>query len=198
MPQEKKPEVSILVPARNDRTMDRLLRSLEKQTFKNFEVLIADDSDIPLKIERGKLSVRHFHTGRMTVSEKFNYMSKAARADRVLLTETGVVMPEDWLETMLSEYEEGMLLRAPQVAFPQDAAVNITSIMLPRKVMREVKHDTNLTFADDVDWMMALDMAGVKKKLTTKTQVYHYMDRHWKKQLKYLQNQDKMMKVENL
>jgi glycosyltransferase involved in cell wall biosynthesis len=106
--------VSVIVPVKNDKRLFDLIKALEKQTFKDFEVLIADDSDEKLLNEKDikniKLNLKYFHTKPSTISDKMMFLVKKAKADKITITESDYIPSERWLEDLLSEYEDKKLL----------------------------------------------------------------------------------------
>ncbi len=166
-------KVSVLVPVKNDKRIIDLIHALEKQTFKDFEVLIADDSEKRLFYRKTKLNLRYFHTEPMSIAEKFDFLVKEANGKMITITESDCAPSENWLKELVSEYEDDRTIIVGTQRLP--GRVNYGNLLLPKSAF-EIKHDTNLKIADDTDWFITLGEMGFKFKEIDKAVVLHYKD----------------------
>ena len=150
-------KVSVVVPVKNDIRIFDLIRALEKQTFKDFEVLIADDSKEKLFNEKTNLDLKYFHTKSMTIADKFNFLSKRAKANNIAVTESDCIPSEKWLEELVSEYEnDETIVVGAQVTSEN---INYGNLLIPKKAFK-IPHDNSMKIADDTDWFLRLSERG--------------------------------------
>jgi glycosyltransferase involved in cell wall biosynthesis len=100
-----KPRISIVIPTLNEeRFLPKLLASIAKQTFKDYEVIVADagskDSTVKLAKEWGARVVK----GGMPGPGR-NAGARAAKADKIFFLDADVELPDDFLEPALAEID---------------------------------------------------------------------------------------------
>jgi len=164
-------KVSIIVPVKDDKRISNLIRALERQTFKNFEVLIADDSKERLFNEKTKLDLKYFHKIPMSIADKFHFLGKKAKADIIAVTESDCVPSERWLEELLSEYENDKTIVVGAQVTSEN--INYGNLLIPKKAFK-ISHDNILKIADDTDWFLTLTEKGFVLKSINKAVVRHY------------------------
>lgn len=102
---------SIIVPVYNrPDECDELLDSLTRQTFKDFEVLIVEDgSSLPCEavVTRyaATLPVRYYAKPNSGPGQTRNYGVERATGDYVLILDSDVVLPEDYLAAIETELQ---------------------------------------------------------------------------------------------
>jgi glycosyltransferase involved in cell wall biosynthesis len=101
--------LSIIIPTLNEENyLPRLLDSIEKQTFKNYEIIVADggstDKTIEIAKQRGCSVVRG---GLPAVGR--NKGGEVANGDFLLFLDTDIVLPNKFFENMLNEFEKHKL-----------------------------------------------------------------------------------------
>ena len=134
-------KVSVVVVARNEEdNIVALLEGLENQSYSNsfFEVLIVDDSSedktvdkierfivgssLDLKLLRLEESLNDNKSKKAGIS----YAMKFAEGDIVVLTDADCVLQKEWLETIVSFYDEykPKMIIAPVSYFPSKTFLN--------------------------------------------------------------------------
>jgi glycosyltransferase involved in cell wall biosynthesis len=163
-------KVSIIIPVKNDKRIFDLISRLEKQSFKDFEVLIQDASDEKLNIKTN-LNLRHFYIKNMSISDAFHLLAKKAKSKLIVITESDCLPSERWLEELLSEYENDKTIVVGAQAQPK--ILGYGNILIPKKAFK-VPHDRSLKIADDTDWYLTLEERGFRFKYIDKALVMHY------------------------
>lgn len=165
-------KVSVIVPVKDDKKIFNLISRLEKQSFKDFEILIQDASDKKLNIKT-KLKLRHFYIKNMSISDAFHLLAKKAKSKLIVITESDCLPSERWLEELLSEYENDKTIVVGAQAQPK--ILGYGNILLPKKAFK-IPHDRSLKIADDTDWYLTLEKKGFRFKYIDKALVMHYKD----------------------
>ena len=112
------PELTIVVPCYNGgRFFDQMFASLDRQTFRNFEVIVVDDgstdADTKARLQNLPVGTSVIHQENKGLAAARNTGFKAARADIVLPLDC-----DDVLEpTFLSEAMALLAAAPPEVAF---------------------------------------------------------------------------------
>lgn len=101
--------LSIIIPTLNEEEyLPFLLDSIKKQTFQNYEVIVADanskDKTEQIAKERGCLLVQG---GLPSIGR--NRGAEIARGELLLFLDADVIMPPDFFENILREFEAGRL-----------------------------------------------------------------------------------------
>lgn len=111
--------VSIIIPTLNEvKYLPRLLASIQKQTLKDYEVLVADagSTDKTTQIAR-KNGCKVINGGRPAVGR--NAGAKAARGEYLLFLDADTILPEKFLESTLAEMSSRELDSASCYLTPQ-------------------------------------------------------------------------------
>lgn len=101
--------LSIVIPTLKEKeNLERLLQSLEKQTYKDFEVIVADagSTDGTIKIAE-KYGASIVKGGRVGVGR--NAGAKVAKGDLIYFFDADVVLTQDFIENTLKKFEEKKL-----------------------------------------------------------------------------------------
>ncbi|MBU5689723.1 MAG: glycosyltransferase family A protein [Candidatus Aenigmatarchaeota archaeon] len=169
------PKVSVIVPVKDDRRLIDLIKALENQTFKDFEVLIADSSKERIFKGETTLNMKYYHTKPMKISEAMTFLSKKATSEIIAITESDCAPNEHWLEDLYSEYVDSktIIVGAQNIVSPHAEIISFGSLLLPKKAF-SVKFDKNLKLAEDTDWFFSLKERGFKFKQINKGLVTHY------------------------
>lgn len=107
-----KPKISIFVPTGNRAlTLEKVLDSLSKQTYKNFEVIIVDyksTDETPDVINeyKDKLSIKIIHQIEKGLSKAANLALDVAQGDIFIRTDDDVVMDEGWLDAVNNTFKK--------------------------------------------------------------------------------------------
>ena len=97
---------SIIIPVYNrPGEVDDLLRSLARQTYKGFEVVVVEDgSDIPCREVaaryEGELDIRYFAIPNGGPSAARNYGAKESAGDYLLILDSDCVLPDRYVEAI--------------------------------------------------------------------------------------------------
>lgn len=99
-------KTSIIVPTRNEATfLPHLLESLERQTFKDFEIIVADAASTDRTREVAEAHGAMVVTGGMPGPGR-NAGARHAKGEILFFLDADVVLPPDFLETAVAEMEE--------------------------------------------------------------------------------------------
>lgn len=171
------PKASVIVTVKNDKRIFDLIKALEKQTFKDFEVLIADSSEKMLFDGKTSLNMKYFHTKPMTIADSLMFLAKKASSNIIAITESDCVPNERWLEDLINEYEDDktIIVGSQDIVSPHVEVVSFGSLLLPKNVFK-IKMNKRLKVAEDTDWFMTLKEKGYKFKKVNKALVTHYKD----------------------
>jgi len=171
------PKVSVIVTVKNDKRLLNLIDALEKQTFKDFELLIADSSEERIFKGETKLNMKYFHTKPMTIADSLMFLAKKASSNIIAITESDCVPNERWLEDLINQYEDKktIVVGSQDIVSPRVEVISFASLLLPKEAFK-VKMEKQLKVAEDTDWFMSLKEKGFKFKKINKALVIHYKD----------------------
>ena len=102
----KKIAISIIIPTLNEENyLPRLLDALKKQTFKNYEIIVADagSTDSTKKIAR-RFGCRIVKGG--LPGKGRNKGAETAKADLLLFLDADIILPRGFLKKTLKEFKE--------------------------------------------------------------------------------------------
>jgi glycosyltransferase involved in cell wall biosynthesis len=109
MTEELNQLISIVIPTRNEeKRLLRLLRSIKKQNYKNYEILIADykSSDKTLEIAR-KYGCKIIRVKRRGIARAKNAAMRRAKGDIVAFIDADCVLPKrDLLKNVLTAFKQ--------------------------------------------------------------------------------------------
>jgi glycosyltransferase involved in cell wall biosynthesis len=119
-----KPQISIVIPTLNEeRFLPKLLTSISKQRFKDYEVIVADagskDHTVKLAKEWGARVVK----GGMPGPGR-NAGARAARSDMIFFLDADVELPDDFFEPALAEIEKKGLECATWGVYANDGDIS--------------------------------------------------------------------------
>lgn len=129
------PEVSFVIPLKDDPLIDRLFQSLHEQSCKNFEVVVVDSSTSDASVntlqkwsENFPVTAVDAKCGRGTAR---NIGAKFAKADILAFVDADVILPSNFVEELTKMFKENRRLKA--VGFPIYPA---RSVRIPNVVYR--------------------------------------------------------------
>jgi len=171
------PKVSVIVTVKDDKRLIDLIKALEKQTFKDFELLVADSSEKRIFNETTTLDLKYFHTKPMTIAESLMFLAKRAKAEIIAITESDCIPNERWLEDLVSEYEDEktIIVGTQDIVSPRVEIISFASILVHKNAFK-IKMNKHLNVGEDTDWFMSLKENGFKFKKINKALVIHYKD----------------------
>jgi glycosyltransferase involved in cell wall biosynthesis len=101
--------ISIIVPTLNEENcLVRLLDSLKKQSLKDYEIIIADAGSIDKTIEVAKNYGCKVVPGGMPARGR-NEGAKLAQGELLLFLDADIILPEDFLDIFLREFQKRKL-----------------------------------------------------------------------------------------
>jgi glycosyltransferase involved in cell wall biosynthesis len=110
----KNPKVSVVIPAYNEEEfIGTTLKSLINQTYKNFELIVVDNnsSDQTADVAR-RYGARVVFEKKKGVASARQTGFFASKSDIIACTDADAVVPENWLEKIVSAYEKDKKLIA--------------------------------------------------------------------------------------
>lgn len=121
-------KVSVVIPVLNEEAvLSNLLESLQKQTFNDYEIIIADagskDKTVEIALDKGTIVVKG---GKPGVGR--NKGAEVATGEYLFFLDADVILPEDFIKNAVAEMEERKLDLAtceflPDSNLPVDSAV---------------------------------------------------------------------------
>lgn len=109
MVMEKKPAISVIIPAHNEaKYLHRPLNSLKKQTFKDFETIVIADSCTDKTVQVAKrYGCEVKKTKAKNVGKNRNIGAKLAKADILVFLDADVRVSDNYLEKIINAVEQG-------------------------------------------------------------------------------------------
>ncbi len=103
-----KPVVSVIIPTKNEeKYLPRLLESIKKQTYKNYEVIVADGNSTDRTVEIAKKHGARVIDGKDHPGKGRNQGAKHAKGEILLFLDADTILPDEkWLEMVVREFEE--------------------------------------------------------------------------------------------
>ncbi len=101
----KEPLISIIIPTLNEeKFLPKLLSSIKNQTYKNFEIIVADANSVDRTIAIAKeYGVTVVEGGKPAKGR--NNGAKVSNGEYLLFIDADVVVPEDFLEKAIEEFD---------------------------------------------------------------------------------------------
>jgi len=94
------PQLSFIIPCKNDLLIKRLLRALSRQTFRDFEVVIVDSSDTRLDYSQFPLNLKVIRAD-CWIGTARNIGAEHANGDIIAYVDADTVVPPDFAETIV-------------------------------------------------------------------------------------------------
>ncbi|MBW2981728.1 glycosyltransferase, partial [Candidatus Woesearchaeota archaeon] len=111
--------LSIIIITKNEeRCLPKLLKSLEDQTFKDFEIIVSDAKSTDKTREIAEKHGYKIIDGGKPAKGR-NNGARAAKNDLLLFLDADVILPKDFLEKNIKEFKERRLDCATAVYKPQ-------------------------------------------------------------------------------
>ena len=161
-------ETSILLPIRRDKKVFRLLECLKKQKYKDFILLIANDSKEPyLKKEDfpDEINFIYFHTPEEKYStfDKLNFLAENIKTPFTAITESDCEPSPEWLEEIIPLVKKEKTVIKGCEARPVGCCT--ANLAFPSKILKDNKFDVDAPIVADYEWGMNLEKKGYKVKI---------------------------------
>ena len=112
--------LSVIIPTLNEeKTLPLLLKSIGKQNFKGYEIIIADANSTDKTVEVAKKHKCKVVLGGLPGPGR-NNGAKVAKGDLLLFLDADVIIPEMFFEKALNEFEQRKLDITTFTLFPQE------------------------------------------------------------------------------
>ena len=132
----KRPKISIIISTYNSEAwLEKVMWSYEAQTYKNFEMVIADDGSkqptfdlieqMKFKVSYPIIHVWHEDNG-FQKSQILNKAIQSCNADYILMSDGDCIARKDYVEVHLNESEEGYFLSGGYFMLPMHISELIT------------------------------------------------------------------------
>jgi hypothetical protein len=148
-------ETSILLPIRKDNRMHDFLKALSKQTYKNFVLLIANDSKEPfLKKEDFPKNINYiyYHTPEEKYStfEKLNFLARQVKSPIAAITESDCIPHPNWLKELVPiAKKEKTIIKGCEV---RPIGWGSANLVFQSEILKNVPLDTNADIFGDYEW----------------------------------------------
>lgn len=161
-----KPFLSVVIPAYNaSGTLGRLLESLKKSTFKNFEVIIGDDaSNEQYLVEKGITIVRL--TQNKGPAAARNAAAKRARGNVLVFLDADVTCYSDTLAQIAHKFKEDHDLTA--ITGVWDKHQRTKSFFPQFKALRDWSYWTNERDRDGYYYLFSTRVAAIRRDVFTR------------------------------
>jgi len=106
---------SLIIPVYNrPEDMQEVLEGLSAQTYKNFEVLVVESgssikSDTVVESFKNHLNIQYFYKGNDGQGFSRNYGMKRAKGDYLIILDSDIIIPPDYLEEVFQYLSEHQL-----------------------------------------------------------------------------------------
>ena len=123
---KKKPKVSVIIPTLNRyKYLKDALLDLEKQTYKNFEVIIVDQSDTFVEkfYVNFKLNIKLYKQKEKALWKARNYAIKKANGEFIALYEDDVRVNKSWLKNHIKTIDFFNADISSGVFFPENSKI---------------------------------------------------------------------------
>lgn len=170
-------ETSILVPIRQDKKMYKLLDCLSKQKYKNFVLLIANDSKEPYLKKQDfpeNLNYIYYHSPEEKYStfDKLNFLGEKIDTPYAAITESDCEPSENWLADLIPIVKKEKTVIKGCEARPVGCCTG--NLVFPSEILKKVKFDLNIPIVADYEWAMNLERQGYNLKFyNDKGLVFH-------------------------
>lgn len=148
----KKPKVSVVATSLRDREFDNLRKDLKKQTFKNFEF-------VPV-------------IGDFNIAKGWNIGVSKAKGDIILITESDVSLPSDWIEKMVENVQKNGGFALGSQVITTSREFDAGSIGVYSKIAKKLPFNEKYLCAE-TEWFERIKKEGFEIKREKIPVVYH-------------------------
>lgn len=160
---KKSYETSVLLPIREDKKIHKFLSCLARQRYKDFILLIANDSRKPyLKDEDfpKNLDYVYYHSQEEKYStfDKLNFLAEKTKTKYSAITESDCEPSPDWLSDLIPIVKEKNIVVKGCEARPIGCCT--ANLVFPSSILKKIRFDVNIPIVGDFEWGMNLEKHG--------------------------------------
>lgn len=161
-----KPFISVVIPAYNaSETLGKLLDSLAKSTFKNFEVIVGDDASNEQYLVRNDITVVRLTHNRGPAAAR-NAAAKRARGAVLVFLDADVTCYPDTLAAVARKFTEDRDLMALTGVW--DKHQRTKSFFPQFKALRDWSYWTNERDVDGYYYLFSTRVAAIRREVFTR------------------------------
>jgi len=131
--EKNNPFVSVIIPTANrPAPLKRLLKSLDQQSYKHFEIIAADQSDEQVSLRKTAKNKARIKSIPLTIKDRAlakNAAAAAARGDILLFCDDDIIVPETFIEAHVISHKNpavgGVSCRIVEDGLPATTSQNI-------------------------------------------------------------------------
>lgn len=110
--------ISVIVPTKNEEnTIKRLIKSIKKQTYKNYEILIGDYSTDNTPYIARKLGAKVYRATKPGPSAGRNIALKHAKGDIIAFIDSDIILSKDTFEKVVETFKSDPSIAVVKVQF---------------------------------------------------------------------------------
>jgi len=152
------PKISVISIAKKEEELDTLFKSLDKQTFKDYEIIVSTKGTIP---------------------EAWNDAISRAKGEYLVFTESDAFpLNNDWLEELVKSAKKNTVIKGLEIR-PTD--LDLCNLVCDASIFREEKFDEGFQVAEDSELFARLRKKGVLIEFRNSFPVIHVQKQSWKK-----------------
>jgi len=186
----KKPKISIIITTYNNKdTIEACLKSIRGQNFKNFELIVVDESSKDGTQQVAKKYSNKFINQGKERCQKRNIGAENAKADYLFFVDSDMQLSKNMLEEISKKLDPKTLLMVPEISFGKgfwakckaferamyirgDIAQGVR--VYPKKIFfREKGFDENMVGVEDLDLFYRIKKHNKMKVKEIKNVLYH-------------------------
>lgn len=133
-------EVSVIIPTyERPRLLKRLLHRLSKTSFRPFEVIVVDQSAVPLQVEeyKKKLNLQYHHVSFRGAAVARNYGASIAKGKIIAFTDDDCIPAKNWLELAFHCFENQDIIGLEGRIHPEKHKTNPSKFRIVSNIGRE-------------------------------------------------------------
>lgn len=164
---KQKFEVSVLMPIREDKKVYKLLENLSKQNYKEFILLIANDSKKPYLKDSDfpkNLNYIYYYAPEQKYStfDKLNFLATKIKTPYSAITESDCEPHENWLSDLVPIVKKEKTVIKGCEARPIGCCT--ANLIFPTEILKNTKFDVDIPVVADYEWGMNLQKRGTPIK----------------------------------
>lgn len=166
----KNPKVSVIIPAYNaEKTLIKCLNSVLKQNYKNYEVIVVDNSstdktkEIIKEFQKKNKEIRYIFESKKGRGVARNAGIKKAKGEIIAMTDSDCIVPENWIEELIKPliFENEKIV----MGFEKDLINNYWTKNIQKANQRFFKENLNGDYISHLDTKNFAIKSNLMKKL---------------------------------